>query len=104
MPLDEYGVAIGSFVSFTRDNPNSFGQFFHGHITINVPNGQGGFQSFQSAIDVNKPDGGVQYFHPVNLDATKFIVVPGLSDGYHQLVRNGSSGAIDYKRSDLISV
>jgi hypothetical protein len=104
MPLDDYGVAVGDFVSFTRDNPNSFGQYFHGHITIRIPNGQGGFQNFQSAIDVNKPDGGVQYFHPTNLDATKFTAVSGMADGYHQLVRNSTSGALDYKRSELINV
>lgn len=103
MPLLEYGVALGDFVNFTRDNPNSFGQYFHGHITIRIPNGSGGHQNFASAIDVNKPDGGVQYFHPRDLDATKFAAGI-LSDGYHRLASNNSSGALDYKRSELINI
>jgi hypothetical protein len=98
MALDEYGVAIGNYVRFTRDNPDNFGHYFHGHITIGVPGGQ-----IESAIDVNKPNGGVQYFHPTKLDAAKFNPVSGMADGYHQLARNASSGALDYKRNPLIS-
>jgi hypothetical protein len=104
MPLDEYGVAIGSFVSFDRDNPDNFGQYFHGHITIAVPSNNGGIINFQSAIDVNKPDGGVQYFHPTNLDSAKFSPVNSMADGYHILARNDSSGALDYQRNPLINI
>ncbi len=104
MPLPEYGVAIGDFVDFARDNPDNYGRYFHGHVTIRIPNGSGGTQDFQSAIDVNKPDGGVQYFHPTNLDASKFATDSALTDGYHRLASNGSSGALDYKRSDLINI
>lgn len=103
MPLGEYGVAIGNFVSFARDNPDSYGRYFHGHITISIPNTTGGLSNFQSAIDVNKPDGGVQYFHPTNLDSTKFANVNSMADGYRKLSSNDSSGALDYKRNPLIS-
>ena len=103
MPLDEYGVAIGRFVSFDRDNPDSYGRYFHGHVTIAIPAGRTTV-NFQSAIDVNKPDGGVQYFHPADLDVTKFVPTNTMSDGYHVLARNDSSGALDYKRSPLINV
>jgi hypothetical protein len=97
MALDEYGVAIGNYVRFTRDNPDNFGHYFHAHITISIPGGQ-----IESAIDVNKPDGGVQYFHPTKLDAAKFNPVSGMADRYHQLARNASSDALDYKRNPLI--
>ncbi len=103
MPLDEYGVAIGSFLSSARNNPDNYGRYFHGHITIAVP-ANGGIINFQSAIDVNKPDGGVQYFHPVNLDPSKFLPIGQMGDGYHILARNASSGALDYKRNPLISL
>jgi Uncharacterized conserved protein (DUF2278) len=103
MPLDEYGVAIGTFVKFDRDAPDNYGRYFHGHITISIPNPAGGTRNFQSAIDVNKPDGGVQYFHPTNLDVTKFTTINALPDGYHRLASNDQSGALDYKRSDLIA-
>ena len=99
MPLDEYGVAIGDYVSFSRDRADNFGRYFHGHITIRVS----GSQTIESAIDVNKPDGGVQYFHPTKLDPAKFNPVSGMANGYHQLARNASSGALDYKRNPLIA-
>lgn len=99
MALDEYGVAIGDYVRFSRDSPDNFGRYFHGHITIRISGGQ----TIDSAIDVNKPDGGVQYFHPTRLDPARFNPVSALADGYHQLARNASSGALDYKRNPLIS-
>ena len=99
MALDEYGVAIGDFVQFSRDDPDNFGRYYHGHITIRISP----TQTIESAVDVNKPDGGVQYFHPTKLDPSKFNPVSGMADGYHQLARNSSSGALDYKRNALIS-
>ena len=57
----------------------------------------------ESAIDVNKPDGGVQYFHPTRLDPAKFNPVSGMANGYHPLIRNASSGALDHQRNPLIA-
>jgi hypothetical protein len=102
--VGEYGVGIGTFVRFTRDDPDDFGSFFHGHIDLRVPNGSGGFATFTSAIDVNKPDGGVGYFHPSNLDVSDFTTVTALGDGYHELAKTPVSGALDYHRNPLISV
>ena len=101
MPLSEYGVAIGNFISFFRDNPDNYGRYFHGHISITVPSGTGPL-IIQSAIDVNKPDGGVQYFHPTQLDSAKFTTISGMADGYHIVTQSATSGALDYRRNPLI--
>ena len=58
MPLDHgYGVAIGTFASFTREDPSDFGHWYHGKLRINTPSGQ-----FEAALDVDTPSGvGVSY-------------------------------------------
>jgi len=43
-----YGVAVGDFVSFTRDSVDDLGRYFHGHITIRVSP----LQTIASAVDV----------------------------------------------------
>jgi uncharacterized protein YukJ len=103
MPLAHYCVGIGAYESFSRDMNADFGLYFHGHITIRIPSPESGTQKFESAIDVNKPDGGVQYVHLTNLDAAKFATVAAMADGFHPLASNDSSGALDYKRDDLIT-
>ena len=41
MPLDHgYGVAIGTFASFTREDPSDFGHWYHGKLRIDTPSGQ----------------------------------------------------------------
>ena len=104
MPLTEYGVAIGSFVRFWRDNPDAYGKYLHGHVVIRIPNGSGGFKEMEAAVDVNKPAGDIEYFHPTKLDTTVFTPISSQVDGYHALARDEFSGALDYKRSKLIGL
>lgn len=99
MPVQNYGVVIGQFDHFDRDDANNYGNYYHGHIFVRTPDAV----MYNCAVDVKYPDGKVEYFSPSRLDATKFNVVPGLADGYHALASNDSSGAIDYKRDPLIS-
>lgn len=101
MPLPNYGVGIGTFEQFSRDSPDNYGRFFHGHVVIRIPAGQGR-KRFEAAVDVNKPDGGIRYLHLRNLNAALFAPISSLSDGYHELARTASSGALDYARSPLI--
>jgi hypothetical protein len=106
MPLsDGYGVGIGTFNRFYRDpsEQQRYGRYYHGHIVINVPTPQG-IQQFEAAVDVNKPDGGVQYFMPTNLKRESFAAINALPDGFHRLASNSTSGALDYARSELIGV
>lgn len=95
MPLAGYGVLIGTLVSFTREDPNDFGSWYHGKMTIDAPQGQ-----YECAIDVSTPSGvPVQYREVRNVDATLFTTVSNLGPGWHPLASNATSGAIDYLRS-----
>jgi hypothetical protein len=102
--LSNYGVVIGDFDHFTRDQPDNFGKYYHGHIFVRTPAPNGGTLVFECAVDVNKPSGDIQYLHLVDMDASKFLVVPGLADGHHFLQSAADSGALDYIRNPLISV
>ena len=92
--VGEYGVGIGTFVRFTRDDADDFGSFFHGHIDLRVPDGSGGFGTLTSAIDVNKPDGGVGYFHLSNLDVSNLTTVTALGAVTTSSLRPGSTGEV----------
>jgi Uncharacterized conserved protein (DUF2278) len=97
VPLQHYGVAIGTFVSFTRDPQDQFGRWYHGHLTIATPEGQ-----YASALDVDTPSGvGVSYRISPNLAAADLGSIAGLADGWHALTPDSSSGAIDYLRSPI---
>ena len=102
MPVQDYGVVIGQYDHFDRDDANHFGNFFHGHIFVRVVSG-GQTLLYNSAIDVKYPDGKVEYFQPAKLDATKFANVHALADGFHSLAQTPNSGALDYVRSPLLN-
>jgi hypothetical protein len=58
MPLSNgYGVAVGTFVSFAREDPTHFGSWYHGRLRISTPAG-----TYEAALDVDTPSGiGVSY-------------------------------------------
>jgi len=99
MPLNHgYGVAIGTFVSFTRDDPDDFGRWFHGNLTIATPAGQ-----YQSALDVDTPSGaGVSYRIVTGLTSSDLQGLDGLGAGFQPLVSTPTSGALDYLRTPLL--
>src|SRR5436190_1905757 len=101
MPVQDYGVVIGQFDHFDRDDANHFGSFFHGHIFVRVGSGAEAVL-FNCAVDVKFPDGMVEYFNPDELDGTKFTIVHALADGFHPLAPTPSSGALDYVRNPLL--
>ena len=97
MPLPRYGVAIGTFVRFARDPPDSFGRWYHGHLTIATPAGE-----YQSALDVDTPTGvGVSFRVSHGLAKSSLGPVAALGAGWHGLSSTSSSGALDYLRSPL---
>lgn len=97
MPLPNYGVLCGTFHDFKKEDPNEFGQWYHGFIYVNTPNG-----IYECAVDVNSPTGEFEYQLLGALDKSMFTNVSSLSNGYHELPRNAASGAIDYIRSPFV--
>jgi uncharacterized protein YukJ len=97
MSLPNYGVLIGTFNRFEQEPPNDYGKWFHGFVFVNVNQAV-----FRCAVDVNKPDGGFQYM-VLDLQPSLFTEISALQDGYHELTRDASSGAIDYVRSPIVN-
>jgi hypothetical protein len=99
MPLDHgYGVAIGTFASFTREDPSDFGHWYHGKLRIDTPAGQ-----YEAALDVDTPSGvGVSYRVVTDLTTTSIMGIVSLANGFHSLASTSSSGALDYVRSPLL--
>jgi hypothetical protein len=96
MPLDHgYGVAIGTFASFTREDPSDFGHWYHGKLHIGTPAGQ-----YEAALDVDTPSGvGVSYRVVNDLSTASFPGITALADGFHAITSTATSGALDYVRS-----
>lgn len=96
MALDHgYGVAIGTFASFTRDDPDEFGHWYHGHLRVDTPAGR-----YDSALDVDTPSGvGVSFRIVDGLTIADFPQLATLGDGFHVLASTPTSGALDYVRS-----
>ena len=98
MPLPQYGVAIGTFVSFARDPQDQYGRWYHGHLTIQTPLG-----AFTSALDVDTPTGlGVSFRESHDLAEDELGPVATLPAGWHALASTPTSGAIDYLRSPFL--
>lgn len=99
MPVQDYGVVIGAFDHFDRDDANNYGNYYHGHIFVRTNSNT----LYNCAVDVKYPNGMVEYFLPVKMDASKFTNVASRADGFHSLASNAISGAIDYVRDSFIS-
>jgi hypothetical protein len=99
MPLDHgYGVAIGTFASFTREDPSDFGHWYHGKLHIQTPAGE-----YEAALDVDTPSGiGVSYRVVTQLTTASIPAIVALADGFHPLASTATSGALDYVRSGLL--
>ena len=98
MPLPNYGVLCGTFDHFKKEDPNNFGNWYHGFIYLNTPSG-----IFECAVDVNSPTGQFEYMILGGLDKNMFTNISTLTNGYHELLRNSQSGAIDYIRSPFVN-
>jgi hypothetical protein len=91
--LPAYGVVIGTY-----DHSGSHqGQWLHELLYLKADG-----PLYECAVDVNEPTGIFQYMILGSLDPTLFQTISALPDGYHNLARDSTSGAIDYIRSPLI--
>ncbi|WP_371498684.1 YukJ family protein [Kitasatospora sp. NBC_00374] len=98
MPLPLYGVAIGTFHDFTRDPQHEYGEWYHGHLSLNTPAG-----IREAALDVDSPSGvGVGYRLVTGLTGADIVTVRALPDGFHPLASAPEAGALDYQRSPLL--
>ncbi|HYJ68169.1 MAG TPA: DUF2278 family protein [Nocardioidaceae bacterium] len=99
MPLDHgYGVAIGTFASFKREDPTDFGTWYHGKLHIDTPAGQ-----YEAALDVDTPSGvGVSYRLVDDLTTQDIPPLAALPDGFTTLASSPASGALDYVRSPIL--
>lgn len=98
MPLnDGYGVLIGTIQNYQRDDPDNFGRYYHGNITVQAPAGL-----YRCAVDVDshQSNTGVEW-RTVMLRANELSLITSMSDGFHNLASNSTSGAIDYIRSPV---
>jgi hypothetical protein len=93
--LPEYGVVIGRYTSYGTNQ----GQWMHVDLSITA-NGA----AYQAAVDVNEPTGIFEYLVLKPLDSSLFAAVVDLPDGYHRLLPNPTSGAIDYARSSILQM
>lgn len=99
MPLDRgYGVVIGTFSSFTREDPSHFGHWYHGKLRLDTPAGE-----YETALDVDTPSGpGVSYRVVTDLTTADLSDIVRLSDGFTLLASTATSGALDYVRSPVL--
>jgi hypothetical protein len=99
VPLNAYGVLIGTLASFTRDPQHNFGSWYHGHIAVNTPQGQ-----WDSALDVDTtPQGlGIAFRMIGDLGRGDLGPVANMADGWHALPSDATSGAFDYVRSPAL--
>jgi hypothetical protein len=99
MPLRHgYGFVAGTKADYFRDDPDDFGRFYHGNLIVGTPQG-----NYRCAIDVdpkNMPDG-IEW-RVVALAASDMALFSSVADGWHPLVSNAQSGALDYIRSHML--
>ncbi|SCG75555.1 DUF2278 family protein [Micromonospora coxensis] len=94
MPLDHYGVLVGTLTAHHRDPPDEQGRWFHVNLTVAAPAGH-----YHCAVDVDSKQSatGVQW-RLVTLPADRLPTLGALTTGCHPLATTSSSGALDYPR------
>jgi hypothetical protein len=102
VPLDDYGVLVGTLTGWFRDTPDNQGRWYHVNLTVGAP-AAGSTRSFRCAVDVDSKMSaiGVQW---KLLRFTKESLGPpaALAPGYHALDSTSSSGALDLIRHPSI--
>ena len=94
MPLDSYGVLVGTLHRSFRDQPDDQGRWFHVNLEVDAPAGR-----HRCAVDVDSKASavGVQW-KVLTLAGTQLAPATGLAPGVHALARASDSGALDYQR------
>lgn len=98
MPLDRYGVLVGTLRGHAPDRPGEEGPYFHVNLRVRAPGG-----TYRCVVDVDSKhsDTGVEWkLLTAPHDA---IVAAGREPGFHDLARSPASGAIDVYRLPAIA-
>jgi hypothetical protein len=93
MPLDHYGVLVGTLQSSHRDQPDNQGRWFHVNLELDAPLGR-----YRCAVDVDskQSDVGVAW-RTLTVQPSAIFPVP-VVPGYHELASQPGTGAVDYIR------
>ncbi len=95
MALERYGVLVGTLVSHHRDPPDAQGRWFHVNLDVRADE-----QMYRCAVDVDSKQSAVGVeWKTVPISGADLGPVDSLADGYHDLVMNSTSGAVDFVRS-----
>ena len=99
MPLDRYGVLVGTLHRSFRDTPDDQGRWFHVNVEVDAPAGR-----HRCAVDVDSKLSvvGVQW-KVLTLAGPQLAPVAGLGPGVHALTREPGSGALDYQRHPALA-
>jgi hypothetical protein len=94
MPLDHYGVLVGTLDHSHRDPEDEHGRWYHVNLELDAPAGR-----YRCAVDVDSKQSAVGVeWKVLDVPADMLEVVPGLAAGYHELVPSQDGGAMDLIR------
>jgi uncharacterized protein YukJ len=100
MPLDRYGVLVGTLHGHHRDDPDQQGRWFHVNLSVDAQAGR-----HRCAVDVDSKQSDVGVLWKVlHVDHDALGPVVDLGPGYHDLDSTPTSGAIDLVRHPVLRV
>jgi hypothetical protein len=99
VPLDSFGVLVGTLHRSFRDRPDDQGRWFHVNLEVDAPAGR-----HRCAVDVDSKMStvGVQW-KVLTLAGPQLAPVSGLAPGVHALAPQPGSGALDYQRHPALA-
>lgn len=99
MPLNHgYGVLLGTIGHYERDTPDNQGRYFHGMLSVDAPAGR-----YTCAIDVDSHQETIAIERRIqHLRVQEWSDILALPDGFHPLVSDPLSGAVDYIRDNRL--
>jgi hypothetical protein len=99
VPLDSYGVLVGTLHRHFRDRPDDQGRWFHVNLDVDAPAGR-----HRCAVDVDSKMSavGVQW-KVLTLAGPQMAPLTGLAPGVHPLAPSSGSGALDYQRHPALA-
>jgi hypothetical protein len=99
VPLDSFGVLVGTLHRHFRDRPDDQGRWFHVNLEVDAPAGR-----HRCAVDVDSKmsAAGVQW-KVLTLAGPQLAPVSGLAPGIHDLAPAPDSGALDYQRHPALA-
>lgn len=96
MPLPNgYGVVIGTLDHYQRDPINNYGQYYHDNVYVSTP---GGLYHCAVDVDTKMTNDGIQW-RVIPLGEADMKGVFAMANGWHTLISNDTSGALDNIRT-----